>query len=250
LLIRIISFIGEYVKVKIQEKNKQIKLQPFSLIEMFAVMVLVSFIMLICFTMIWSTQEVFSSTTDHNKIFSDVSRVFNMMSRDLQSSLYEKDKISFWHTGKTKNVAGKDIGIDELNFIAVRDSSKICEIHYRVQETESNSSVFYIQRSMRTPKDHKWNFYGKQLTDSEMYDEWFNNLMKNVTELKFTCFREDGSEITPSPDSDTEYPFSVKIDIKCMTDQAAFKYNENKNEVFKKENERKFSKTIYLGNRK
>lgn len=228
--------------MKDKRKNKKIKLQPFSLIEMFAVMVLLVFIMLICFTMLYSSEEVFSSSSERNKIFSSVSRVFYVISRDLQSSIYEDDKISFWHSGQTEN---------KMNFIAVRDSSKICEIRYRMKESDTYTNIFNIQRSAITPEKHNWNFYEKQLSDSgTMHAGEFNNLMKNVTELKFTCFKEDGTEITPSASTDTEYPFSVKIDITCMSDNAASKYSENNSDEYKEENERKFSKTVYLGNRR
>ena len=137
--------------MKTQANNKKITLQAFSLIEMYTVMVLLVFIMLICFTMLVSTHEVFSSASDQIKIFSNVSRVFNMMSRDLQSSLYEQDKISFWHTGKNEN----DIDIDELNFIAVRRKSEICEIRYRMKESGTDTNIFNIQRAEIKPATHK-----------------------------------------------------------------------------------------------
>lgn len=220
-------------------KKKPYICKPFSLIELVAAMVLFIFLMIIIVTMFNSTQETFSTSVDRDNIYSNVSMVFNLMTRDLQSSLYEDDKIGFWQQSE-----------NELNFIAVADSSKICEIRYKYKPDNPTDNTYTIQRSEVDSDKHAWNFYNKQLSSAgTMNSGVFRDLMGNVTELKFTCFDKGNNIILPSESNDTAYPYSVKIDISCLSEKGALLYKETNDNEIKRLNERKFTKTVYLGER-
>jgi hypothetical protein len=210
-------------------KKKGIKYNPFSLVELFVAMVVLLIIMLCMFTLLSSTQGAFSASIDNDSIYSNTRVAFDLITRDLQSSLYEEDKIFFWQKSDS-----------EINFIAVCESSKICEVRYKL---DANN----IKRSAIDSDTHNWNFYGDASTTAWNAGD-FHDIMPYVTDLIFTCFDKNGA-IIPFSSSLTPYPYSVKIDITTLGRRSFLQWQESGESTFKDNNTRTFSKTVYLGDR-
>lgn len=196
-------------------------------------MVVFLIIMLCMVVILNSAQGVFSNSVDQDSIFSNTRVAFDLITRDLQSSLYEQDKIFFWQEDN-----------DKIYFFAVADSSKICDIRYKL---DANNIKRYAGDSTK----HSWNFYGNKSTNAwpTVNEDDFQTIMPYVTELKFTCLDKNGNIISLSSSSLTPYPYSVNIDITTLGKASFLKWKETGQDSYRDENARKFSKTVFLGDR-
>jgi hypothetical protein len=220
--------------------QKSVLFRPYSLLELLVAMAVLIVIMLCMVTILSSAQGICSNSLGQDNVFSDSRTAFDLITRDLQSSLYQEDKIFFWQESPEK-----------INFISVTGSSdthgcSVCEIRYKLDSADD-----FIKRSeISSDTPAKWNFYGNKSVSVWADDtDDFQKITPYVTGLKFTCFRKDGSVIAPDSGALTEYPFSVKIDITVLGRTAYRKWKENNSNLFRKENERIFTKTVYLGSR-
>lgn len=213
-----------------QKLKNRIVIKPFNLVELFIAMVIFLIIMLCMVVILNSAQGVFSNSVDQDSIFSNTRVAFDLITRDLQSSLYEEDKIFFWQKSDS-----------EINFVTVAESSNICEGRYKLED-------YNIKRSAIDPGTHHWNFYANN-SISAWDEEDFQTIIPYITELKFTCFDKNGNIIPPSSSSLTPYPDSIKIDITTLGQTSFLKWRETGQDSYRDDNARKFSKTVYLGGR-
>lgn len=209
---------------------RKIRSTPFSLVELYVAIALLVIVMLCMFIIINSAQGIFSNSVDRDNIYGNTRVAFDLLTRDLQSSIYEEDKVFFWHKEA-----------DEISFVAIADSSQVCEIRYRLSGGK-------IQRSCVDSGTHNWNFYGNQSTDAWNAGN-YQDIISYVTGFKLTCFDKEGNKIASSLSNSTPYPYSVKIDITTLGANAYRKWQESALPSYKDNNERTFSKTIYLGDR-
>lgn len=210
----------------------------FTLIELFTAMVLLLVIILCMMLILNSTQTVVLGSVDQDTLYSNSRTAFDLITRDLQCSLYEQDKIFFWHKSDS-----------EINFISVcsdvgsTQKSNIIEVKYKLDSNDN-----FIKRSKFHIGDSEWDFYGDK-SISAWNEEDFIKIIPYVTGLKFTCFDKQGNIIASSLTNLTPYPYSIKIDITTLGGVSYIKWKETGDDSHKTNNERKFTKTVYLGER-
>ena len=212
--------------------------KTFSLIEIFTAMILLLVVLLCMVMILTSTQTVVLGSMDQDSLYSNSHTAFDLITRDLQTSLYDQNNIFFWHKSDT-----------EINFVAVAaevedtERSNVVEVKYKLDTSDN-----FLKRSIFYMGDSEWDFFGDKSISAWNEDD-FSKIIPFVTDLKFTCFDKDGNIIASSETALTPYPYSVKIDITIIGEKSFIKWIETGDDTHRINNERKFTKTVYLGDR-
>lgn len=256
---------------------------PFTLLELLASMAIFILLMFTLLTFFDSAQKAWTDSAHRSMLYENAAIVFNLIARDLQCIYYEEDKTPFWHKGATNSTWGAYRN-PSLNFVSATSitqnnicNSKLSEIKYQLYyaSTHSESSDGWLLRSITGDQtdagadNSKWNYYdnftvgrtgaSNAFSANSDSSEDFSKVIPYVTDLSFTCYKRDGTEITPDTDSTsssvTEFPYSIRIDITLM-DRNSFKKWQALDTAgapnaatLKMNNERTFSRTILIGER-
>ncbi len=208
----------------------------FTLVELMAAMAIFLILMAALLTFLFSSQKVWSASSSRSRLYENAGMAFEMITRDLHSSLYDTQSIPFWQ---------KNSG--ELSFVSVlygvpgTEKTNVCEVRYRMSNNELQRSLFRIS-------DPEWDFYGNMST-SAFDDSDFETVTEYLVDLEFSCYDADGNLIPPSSGSLTPYPNSIKIDIGMLDPGSFLKWRESGNADILNDMQRNFSRTIFLGKR-
>ena len=209
-----------------------------TLIELIVGMALLLIVVSTMALMLWSAQGVVSGSSERDSLFNDAHTALNVMTRDLKSSIYDGEKIFFWHRNDR-----------EINFVAVDshaaplDSCNISEIRYR-----HDVSDMTLKRSSTGSVDSQWDFYGNPSTAAWSNDD-YQTLMKHVTDLKITCLDSMGNELTSSSTDFTQYPHYVRIELSALPRESFNRWRESGLDSIRDNDERKFTAIVRTGGR-
>ena len=261
----------------------------FTLLELIVSMAVFTLLMYTLLLFFDSAQKAWVQTSHRGAIYENTRVAFDLIERDIVSVFYEQDRIPFWHKGVTDATWGNNRN-EMLCFVSNTNTppngnciSKLCEIKYQLHyPTDFNDAdIGWLMRSatgdhLVADIDHpdgvantKWNFYdnflvgmsgtGKTFTANTDSSDAFARVIPYVTNVIFTCYKLDGSEITPDTNSSssscTGFPYAVRVDISMMSRNSYMKWialskggapNAN---TFRSENEITFTKTFLIGER-
>ena len=151
--------------------------------------------------------------------------------------------------------------------------SRLCEVKYQLyfDPDLDLDSAGWILRSVTGDNSDSWNFQDNfdvglnganyAFTADNSSSEPFQKLIPNVTGLSFNCFDKEGDQlyvldpdIDPDIDPDsTQFPYSIQVTLSLMDKNSwqkyknLFKVDFLAAEAVKYENERTFTKTIFVG---
>ncbi len=251
----------------------------FSLIELIVVMGVFAILLLLTSIVFSTAQKAWTKSSGNTTTFENVRIAFEIITRDIQSIYYKKNKIPFWY----KRQSGTDeFSNESIDFVAKTElppegaTSSLCEVRYQLYHTNdySEENAGWLMRSVTGNKssngsnNSKWNFY-KNLTvgltgDTNAFTanndsgDSYQKLIPCVTNLSFSCYDENGNIVTGTTDAVIQLPFSIEVNINILDDDDWNKWvviNNNTGtetqeaEAFRKQNERTFTKTILIGNR-
>lgn len=265
--------------------KKNIK-KKFTLTEMvvaLAVFLTMMVIVLNFYDTIFNASEL---SKNDSMIFSNAKTALDIITRDIQCIYYQNSMTPFWHKGETISDP-KKYNEELLAFISAtplpednNNMSKLCEVKYQLFNPDlydpninpdDSDSAGWIMRSVTGDNNSKWNFQYNLTADEtgslnaftcdDSSSSSFKKLIPYVTSLSFKCYDKNGNEISTSENSTTDFPYSIQINLKLL-DQSSWKkittilkdsglaINTTSDYAAWKirvENEREFSKTIYLG---
>ncbi len=218
----------------------------FSLVELIVGMVLLVFVVFCMVLILRSTQGVFRSSSDLDSVYTDAHAALDIMTRDLQSSLYDGDRIFFWHRNDREiNFVAAD------SYVASTEKCNICEIRYAGPDSVSNDMT--LKRFSIASSDPGWDFYTTPTTgawkDSDFNASNCQVLLDYVTDLKITCYDAANNEIPLSSASLTPYPHYIKIELTVLGREPFAKWKESGLDSYKDENQRTFTATVFTGGR-
>jgi len=229
-----------------------IKKSYFTLIELIVALAVFSIIILMIGSFYSSTIDATAETNKKTMMFENARIAMDLMTRDIQSIYYEENKVPFWHTNTTPEI---------LAFVSAagsrpsRASSSYCEVKYKYDNNDN-----WLKRSIVGDNDSRCNYYenltvgttgsGNAFTVNSTSSGNWEKVIPYVTELTFKCYEENGSQIAPTTSTITAFPFSIEIHLSVMDKNSWQKWiSLSKNAEFRKNHERKFTKTIFIGNR-
>ncbi|HBC88041.1 MAG TPA: hypothetical protein DCZ94_13915 [Lentisphaeria bacterium] len=253
----------------------------FTLIELIASMGVFAVLMLILMTFFDSAQRTWTESYNRSLAYENARIAFDLIERDLQCIYYQQENVPFWHKAATA-AAWTAYRNQMLAFVSQTPvppnsycESKLCEIKYQLYYASDHNDANdgWLLRSATGDKsdanidNSKWNFnqnFTVGLSDAlnaftgntDSSDD-FDKIIPYVTDLSFTCYKLNGSEITPdsSGTATTEFPYSIRVDITLM-DRNSFAKWQNLDRggtanaaQFKNDRSRKFSKTFLIGER-
>jgi prepilin-type N-terminal cleavage/methylation domain-containing protein len=247
----------------------------FTLIELIVVMGVFAILLLVASTIFTLAQKAWTQSSGTIMIFENAQIAMELMTRDLQSVYYKKNKVPFWYKCADEN--NNQFSNESLNFVSkqkeppIGATNKYCEIKYQLYNSDDllNAESGWIRRSVTgNNSSTKWNFW-KNLTagltgssnaftaDNDSSVE-YQNLIPHVTDLAFTCYDKDGNTLSGTLDTVVELPFSIEINLSLMDRYAWQKWvaiDSNRSIespdaiAFRKKHERTFTKTVYIGDR-
>lgn len=259
---------------------KKKRILSFTLLEILLVSAVFLILLGVVASFFGSSQKAWTSSANKAKSFENARVALELMGRHLNSIYYKEGNIPFYHKGKTDyNGELAKYNNESLNFVANLSGkpnencvSNLCEVKYQLYPTNPDSYLAgWVRLSVTGDKkkddtfNSKWNFFnndniwsktdsGSVFTADASSRSEFQKLIPNVTELSFTCYESTGDEIKPE-NSSFKFPFSIEITLKVMGESKWEKWlslksdNSDKADNFRKANERKFTQTVFLGNK-
>ncbi|MFZ2653872.1 MAG: hypothetical protein WAX69_03080 [Victivallales bacterium] len=262
----------------------------FTLIELIASMGVFAVLMLILMTFFDSAQKTWTESYHRSIAYENARIAFDLIERDLQCIYYQQETVPFWHKAATDETWGSARN-ELLSFVSETPvppnsycESRLCEIKYQLYYASTHDDEYdgWLMRSVTgdktdLPDDNifdatsnptgKWNFNrnfavglsgtDKAFTGNTDSSDTFDRIIPYVTDLVFTCYRRNGTEITPDSTgtTPTEFPYSIRADITLM-DRSSFmkwqildKGGAANASQFKTDHGRKFTKTFLIGER-
>ena len=167
-------------------------------------------------------------------------------------------------------------------------NSKLCEIAYTFyaqDDTANACKLGWLVRSVTGDgqgTNSKWNFAGKAAEDKVYSNsnpgdssfaftkgssskDSYEYVIPYVTSLSFTCYNKKGEDIQtltpPGENLNKMFPYSVRVDLTLMDRESWLKWraldsatptdlaDTGNAEAFRKNNERRFTRTILIGER-
>jgi len=250
--------------------NNLIKKSYFTLLELVVSLAVFVIIILIISRFYSSTIDAATETNKKTMVFENSRIAMDLLTRDIQSIYYIYDSTPFWHSSP----AGQS---EVLAFVSaaankpVGSNSSLCEIQY------TKNSDGWLTRSI-TGDNNGLNYdfinnfnvgaegANNAFTVNGNSREGYQKVIPYVTAMSFTCFDDNGVSISPftsnssdyscygqDPDNSSitgEFPFSIQIELNVMDKSTWQKWiNIGKDDTFRKNNERTFTKTVVIGNR-
>ena len=249
----------------------------FTLLEMIVTLAVFLILISIVLTFYDTVFKASEASRNSGGVFSNARVALDIITRDIQCVFYKNGKIPFWHIDKIAtevDFTDPNYHNDLLAFISAtplpqsNNSSKLCEVKYQLYNDNDDPSdplAGWIRRSV-TGDDSvdSWNFQdnfevgengiGNAFTANDDSSDPYEKLIPNVTGLTFECYKKDG--LTPTA-TRTEFPYSIRIILSLVDDATWQKYtnlmstgdqdNKVRAEAVKYENERTFTKTVFVG---
>ena len=263
--------------------KKKHKKNYFTLLEIVVGMIVLTIMILtltITFNAMHKATDISKSETE---LFQNASVALDVMTRDLQCIYYENGLIPFYHKGEGGDIT-EPYNNDLLCFISstplhpAEANTNVCEIKYQLYSTAdlTEDTSGWLLRSATgdmldpTTNNPKWNFWSNQIyysrdgtvsafTANDDSSEEYGPLIPYVTELNFNCFSRDDDIIYGDEEDSKTFPFSVEINLKVLDRNSwkrwiAIDDNHLDGEsldaiIYRRKNERTFTKTIQVGNR-
>jgi type II secretory pathway pseudopilin PulG len=227
-------------------KNFKIS-SPFTLIELIAAMAVFSVIMLIMMRFFGTAQRAWTTSTARTEVFENAKLTMDLISRELQSSMYNKTSSNFLNDPTTHTLCF----ISSTMLPQEGSTSSVSEVRYKLDTTSDKA---WLQRSVTGNNDTRWNFMvdHEVATFNDSSSDDFHNIIPYVTQFDVSCLKPDGSAVTDN----MEFPGIIKITLSLLDKNSFLKYkalidagNATVADEFKSQRERTFTKVIFLGDR-
>ena len=263
----------------INKNRKYTTKRNFTLIEVLAAMAVFVVLVSVMMQFFTSARNLWLASNRRTDLYSNAGIALDMMTRDLQSALYNNDNSNqgiypFWF--RTYNQSGD--AVKELNFITATDlkpsgaKSDICELRYTYVKTASsavtddsgtNIDAGWLVRSCIADNSAAYDFMNypfKGAASTRLANVWqdsskYKKVIPGVISLDFICYADSLTDITAQGSSNkygTAFPKIVKITIVLMDPDSWAKYHKivGKDSIaaakLKRSASRTFSRTIYL----
>ena len=267
------------LRIIIEQQKRKYTKSCFTIVELIVSMGIFAILLLVASIIFGTAQKGWTQSTGRMMTFENARLAMNLMTNDLQSILYGGDRtIPFWH----KPQSGTNVFSNELlNFVArvypsPLASNNLCEVKYQLFHnnnlTRADSGWIIKSVTHANASRNRWNFYDNPtvglttsnpavlaFTADNTSSLWGQPLIPFVTDLKFTCYDEEGNVIVGVIDEPTPLPFSIEIELSLLDRDAWQKWVELDSnhgdgesadaQAFRKKNERTFRKTVLIGNR-
>lgn len=211
----------------------------FSLVELMAVMAILSILILVAFQFFSTTQNTWIVTDAKKSTFEDARIALDLISRDIESAYYGDGSAPFWHWNGSRPGGWKEYRNELLAFVtdtAIPPNSKctstLCEVKYQLyyaagrttQDDIENEG--WVRRSVTGNKNSsdsdnkKWNYLNNfivgfttsndsdgnpiaSFTANSMSSEDYQKLIPHVIDLSFICYTGTGTVINPDTTTST-----------------------------------------------
>ena len=260
--------------------------RPFTLLELITAMAIFAVLMGVMMKFFHEAQMAWTTSTQRSLVYDNARIAMDLITRDLQAAYYKKDVTPFWQKG----VTGAGWGAyrnDLLAFVSATPipqehsttpyNEVIYQLYYASSSTDPNAG--WLMRSVTgnktdaTTVNSKYNYQGNfnvsantatdAFTVGGTSNEDFVKVIPNVTNLTFTCFRKDGTTISPAPAGPTDFPYIVKVELTLLDNNSWKRWlaygatpnqgSEDSDTAAARElrlgRERTFTKFIFLGER-
>ena len=228
-----------YFKPSTEDRSLKTIAHFFTLIELVVSMSVLAVLMMIMMSFFSSAQQAWTSSSARSQVYDNARLAMDLMSRDLQSAVYEKDITPFWHRDRGGTLANERLYFISATSILPNDdcTTSNAEVAY---ELGDGTYEGWLRRSVTGNKlsggsdNIIWNYpalvypnnFGvgntglanNSFTADSTSTDSFQKVIPYVTNLYFRCFRKDGTEITPDAigSKDTEFPSLVTINLTLM----------------------------------
>lgn len=255
----------------------------FTLIELIAAMGVFAILMVVVMSIFTAANRAWSNCRGRSEVYENARIAMDLISRDIQCTYYEYGKIPFYHyTGGAGTNDNETLFFVSATSIgpSTTYTSKICEIAYSFynQDTTGCKAGWLVRSATADNNPEKWNYYNKlapnqvfavsdatippvyAFTQNNNSKEGYTPVVPNVVKLSFVCLKADGSLINPST-TPNMFPYSVIANLTLLDGNSWSKWlaqggkpDDPTNDpapakTFREQNERKFSKTIIIGER-
>ena len=205
----------EEIKSKIVRKN-------FTLVEMLAVMAVLSILILVVFHFFSTAQNTWTITDAKRSTFEDARIALDLISRDIESAYYGDGSAPFWHWNGVQPSSWAEYRNELMAFVAdtpilpnSKCTSTLCEIKYQLYyaTNHSDTNEGWVRRSV----------IGSNNADGSDNIHW--NCLNNFT----VGFTTDGaspvSVFTANSNSSEDYqkliPYVLDLSFVCKTKTGA-----------------------------
>jgi type II secretory pathway pseudopilin PulG len=249
----------------------------FTLLEMVVTLAVFLILIAIVLTFYDSVFKATASSRNNTGVFSNARVALDVITRDIQCIYYKNGIIPFWYVDKQYTIdnSWEDQYQNDLmafisatplpqNSLGEEMSSNLCEVKYQLYNDIDPSEPFagWIRRSVTGDYEtDSWNFQynfnvgetneNNAFTANDDSSAPYENLISNVTDLRFECYKKDGISFTTTA---TEFPYSIRVILSLVDDLSWQKYenliisgNQAEAEAVLFEHERTFTKTIFVG---
>ncbi|MFZ2655982.1 MAG: prepilin-type N-terminal cleavage/methylation domain-containing protein [Victivallales bacterium] len=251
--------------------------KPFTLIELIAAMGVFAIIMVIVMSVFTAANRAWANCRDRGEVYENARVAMDLISRDIQCIYYEYRKVPFYHSTTSGPNANEALFFTSATSIRPgAATSKICEVAYSFYNVDtSGCKAGHLIRSVtadNTPA--KWNYYNTPalskvfansdatyaFTQDSTSKEAYNPVIPNVVSLSFNCLKRDGTLIVPAATPEM-FPYSIVVNLTLLDSGSWAKWIAKSGDTsnpagdppaaktFREENQRKFSKTIIIGER-
>jgi hypothetical protein len=294
----------------------KIKKKTFTLIELIISISVFSVIIIVLMNFLKTVHITSNISRGEKNIFENSRIALDLITRDLQCIYYGADSAPFWHWKADPRPAWGNFRNELLAFVSATPTppnigctSDLCEVKYQLYYTTNptDESAGWLRRSVTGNKkdtppvnDLKWNFNNNYTTNPEpnflvgyssneeedipyasftansLSNAKYEKLIPYVTNFNITCYRRDGTEISPDTQTSTtpistdtqpstlpagmEFPYSVQIDFSLLNKDSWQKWisiggephnlrSSGKIYDFRRKYERTFTKTVLIGDR-
>lgn len=250
--------------------KKSIKYNHYTLVELLAAMGVFSVLMLLLMQFFSSAQRLWTESEKRTSVYADARVAMDLISSQLQTSFFETGNVPF-HQATLSTDYSNIAFVTNASFKLDKNStSKIYEVGYKVDTANQHTlKIYFIGDNSATG----WDFYGSvdPLKISDVFSVAATNIksiIPYVTEFKLVCYNKAFAPLGPPA---TVYPYSVYIQMSlldkrsyniwrqillaedgiALTDDVTTPSTQGgaKAKEFLKNNQRTFSRMVYIGER-
>jgi len=264
-------------------RERTVKSNSFTLIEIIAAMGVFSIIMLILLSFFSSAQNIWSLSRQRSTMYENARIALDLIARDIQCIYYEQEKIPFYH--HPGSAVANDT--EALYFVSATNcppnydnNTRLCEIAYKFYNMDdttpgATTNRGWLVRSVTGDEkglNAKCNYYGtpplgKVYDDNDPGDatyaftrgnnsrDAFNAVIPYVVNLSFICYKNDVTAVpigTGTPNAKLMFPYSVMIELTILDRESWLKWKAATfvaTSPILLNNQRTFSRTVLIGER-